>query len=43
MLIYRDEHDRASTQRQLADVVASTLVEASNPPRTSAPESKSHT
>lgn len=28
MLIYRDEHDRAATQRTLADVVAATLVPA---------------
>jgi integrase/recombinase XerC len=28
MLVYRDEHDRAGVQRQLADVVASTLAEA---------------
>jgi integrase/recombinase XerC len=26
MLVYRDEHDRAAVQRQLADVVAATLV-----------------
>jgi integrase len=26
MLIYRDEHDRMATQRQLADVVAATLT-----------------
>jgi hypothetical protein len=26
MLIYRDEHDKAATQRTLADVVASTLT-----------------
>jgi hypothetical protein len=25
MLVYRDEHDKAATQRTLADVVASTL------------------
>jgi hypothetical protein len=26
MLVYRDEHDRAGVQRQLADVVAGTLA-----------------
>jgi len=31
MLIYRDEHDKAATQRTLADVVASTLSSASKP------------
>ena len=41
MLIYRDEHDRASTQRQLADVVASTLDPPSTTPQTSAPRSES--
>jgi hypothetical protein len=27
MLIYRDEHDKAATQRTLADVVAKTLTD----------------
>jgi hypothetical protein len=26
MLVYRDEHDRLATQRQLAEVVAATLT-----------------
>jgi integrase len=33
MLIYRDEHDRAQTQRTLADIVANTLSPSSRETR----------